>query len=83
MTSHVQQAHGVCDLLHAHTRCSNAPMQVCVGFGVSRPEHVTQIMAWGAEGVICGSALVKALGESGSAVRDADVQQALLSQQHG
>jgi len=25
-----------------------------------------QIRAWGAEGVICGSALVRALGESGS-----------------
>ena len=25
-----------------------------------------QIKAWGAEGVICGSALVKALGEAGS-----------------
>ncbi|EFN57960.1 hypothetical protein CHLNCDRAFT_48138 [Chlorella variabilis] len=39
---------------------------VCVGFGVSGPEQAQQIKAWGAEGVICGSALVKALGESGS-----------------
>ncbi|PNH12743.1 Tryptophan synthase alpha chain [Tetrabaena socialis] len=39
---------------------------ICVGFGVSRPEHAQQIVAWGADGVICGSALVKALGESGS-----------------
>lgn len=37
---------------------------VCVGFGVSKPEHAQQIVQWGAEGVICGSALVKALGES-------------------
>ncbi|PRW56424.1 tryptophan synthase alpha chain [Chlorella sorokiniana] len=39
---------------------------VCVGFGVSGPEQAKQIRAWGAEGVICGSALVRALGESGS-----------------
>lgn len=32
---------------------------VAVGFGVSRPEHAAQIVAWGAEGVICGSALVR------------------------
>ncbi|PSC72435.1 tryptophan synthase alpha chain [Micractinium conductrix] len=39
---------------------------VCVGFGVSGPEQAAQIKAWGADGVICGSALVRALGESGS-----------------
>eukprot|EP00877_Chromochloris_zofingiensis_P001086 jgi/Chrzof1/10979/Cz05g19120.t1 len=37
---------------------------VAVGFGVSKPEHAQQIVSWGAEGVICGSALVKALGEA-------------------
>lgn len=44
--------------------------QVCVGFGVSRPDQAAQIKSWGAEGVICGSALVKALGESSSPVRE-------------
>ena len=39
-----------------------------MGFGVSKPEQARQIAAWGAEGVICGSALVRALGESGSPV---------------
>ncbi|PNW75488.1 hypothetical protein CHLRE_12g528700v5 [Chlamydomonas reinhardtii] len=39
---------------------------VCVGFGVSRAEHAKQIVSWGADGVICGSALVKALGEASS-----------------
>lgn len=39
---------------------------VCVGFGVSGPEQAKQIKDWGADGVICGSALVRALGESGS-----------------
>ena len=39
---------------------------VCVGFGVSGPEQAATLKGWGAEGVICGSALVRALGESGS-----------------
>lgn len=42
---------------------------VAVGFGVSRPEHVEKIVGWGAEGVIVGSALVRALGEAASPVR--------------
>ena len=37
---------------------------VCVGFGVSGPEQAALIRQWGAEGVICGSALVRALGEA-------------------
>lgn len=49
--------------------CCHACAQICVGFGVSKPEHAHQIKAWGAEGVICGSALVKALGEAKSPVR--------------
>ena len=39
---------------------------IAVGFGVSKPEHAKQIVEWGAEGVICGSALVRALGEAKS-----------------
>lgn len=42
---------------------------VAVGFGVSRPEHVQKIVGWGAEGVIVGSALVRALGEAATPVR--------------
>ena len=37
---------------------------VAVGFGVSGPDQAAQIRAWGADGVIVGSALVKALGEA-------------------
>ncbi|CAA7395256.1 unnamed protein product [Spirodela intermedia] len=37
---------------------------VAVGFGVSEPEHVRQLSAWGADGVIVGSALVQRLGEA-------------------
>lgn len=35
---------------------------VNVGFGISTPEQAAQIKAWGADGVIVGSALVKCLG---------------------
>jgi len=37
---------------------------VAVGFGVSEPQHAERIRNWGADGVIVGSALVKALGEA-------------------
>lgn len=39
---------------------------IAVGFGVSGPQQAQQIKEWGADGVIVGSALVKALGEAGS-----------------
>jgi len=39
---------------------------VAVGFGVSRPEQAQEIVSWGAQGVIVGSALVKCLGEAES-----------------
>jgi tryptophan synthase alpha chain len=34
-----------------------------VGFGISQPEHATQVRAWGADAAIVGSALVKRLAE--------------------
>lgn len=37
---------------------------VCVGFGISEGEQAQQVVRWGADGVIVGSALVKALGEA-------------------
>ncbi|GFZ04784.1 aldolase-type TIM barrel family protein [Actinidia rufa] len=39
---------------------------VAVGFGISKPEQVKQLVAWGADGVIVGSAMVKLLGEAKS-----------------
>ncbi|XP_048526972.1 tryptophan synthase alpha chain-like [Triticum urartu] len=39
---------------------------VAVGFGISTPEHVSQIAEWGSDGVIIGSAMVKQLGEANS-----------------
>lgn len=49
--------------LVADLREHGAPM-VCVGLGVSRREHVEEIGAY-ADGVIVGTALVRALGEGG------------------
>lgn len=34
-----------------------------VGFGISQPEHARQVMEWGADAAIVGSAFVKRLGE--------------------
>ncbi len=42
-----------------------SPVPVGVGFGVSRPEHVTVLRRAGADGVIVASALVDALGPDG------------------
>jgi len=39
---------------------------ICVGFGVSQPEHAAQIKTWGADGVIAGSAFVRRLAEADS-----------------
>uniref|UniRef100_A0A0E0KK75 Uncharacterized protein n=1 Tax=Oryza punctata TaxID=4537 RepID=A0A0E0KK75_ORYPU len=39
---------------------------VCVGYGISTPDHVRQIAEWGADGVIIGSAMVRQLGEAAS-----------------
>ena len=35
------------------------PLPVIAGFGISNPEHVRQVLAAGADGAICGSALVR------------------------
>lgn len=39
-----------------------SPLPVGVGFGISRPEHVEEIAAAGADAAIVGSALVKIIG---------------------
>ena len=37
---------------------------IAVGFGISCPEHVKKVRAWGADGVIIGSAFVKRISSS-------------------
>lgn len=39
---------------------------VAVGFGISTAEHAVQVAKWEADGVIVGSAIVRALGEAAS-----------------
>jgi tryptophan synthase alpha chain len=40
-----------------------------VGFGISRPEHVRQVMSWGADAVIVGSAFVQRLASDNPSQR--------------
>ncbi|CAM8897120.1 unnamed protein product [Rhodiola kirilowii] len=51
-------------LLKDIKQVTNKP--VAVGFGISKPEHVRQVVKWGADGVIVGSALVKLMAEATS-----------------
>ena len=46
---------------------------MAVGFGISGPEQVRQVRAWGADGAIVGSALVKriAAAQPGCAATEA------------
>ncbi|WP_206830421.1 tryptophan synthase subunit alpha [Alicyclobacillus fructus] len=59
-----RQARALVDLVRRHT-----DLPACVGFGVSRPEHVREIAAF-ADGVIVGSAYVRRIGEAVDAGRD-------------
>lgn len=40
------------------------PIPLCVGFGISSPEHVKEVISFGADGVIVGSAIVKIIEEN-------------------
>uniref|UniRef100_A0A7N0ZQJ0 Tryptophan synthase n=1 Tax=Kalanchoe fedtschenkoi TaxID=63787 RepID=A0A7N0ZQJ0_KALFE len=51
-------------LLKDVKKVTNKP--VAVGFGISKPEHVRQVVKWGADGVVVGSALVKLMAEARS-----------------
>ncbi|QDZ39420.1 tryptophan synthase subunit alpha [Euhalothece natronophila Z-M001] len=52
------------ELLPLLRQASDKP--VCVGFGVSQPQHAEQIKNWGADGVIAGSAFVNRLAQADS-----------------
>ena len=48
---------------------TQTPLPVCIGFGISTPEHV-KLLAPAADGLIVGSALVRRLAEAESRPRD-------------
>jgi tryptophan synthase alpha chain len=69
---------GLIESLHSVT-----DKPIAVGFGVSKPEQARQIVEWGAEGVICGSALVRALGEASTPEEGLAAMEALAKDLRG
>ncbi|GBG65207.1 hypothetical protein CBR_g49999 [Chara braunii] len=61
-------ASGVEKMLQQLKQVTDKP--VAVGFGISTPEHAEQVVGWGAEGVIVGSAIVRVL-QSAATLEDA------------
>lgn len=59
MRSQVQTR--VKDVIAEIRSVTNKP--ICVGFGISSPEQAQQVIDWGADGVIVGSAFVQRLAE--------------------
>ncbi len=59
MRSQIQER--VKDLLLELRTVTDKP--IGVGFGISQPEHARQVMSWGADAAIVGSAFVKRLSE--------------------
>lgn len=59
-------------LIRKTRKATNLPL--CVGFGISRPEHVSDVLRNGADGAIVGSAIVnlieKTLGNNGKMLSD-------------
>ena len=43
---------------------AHSPLPVLAGFGISTPAHVRRVMDAGADGVICGSALVRRIAQN-------------------
>lgn len=54
---------------------SQTSLPVCIGFGISEPEHVKQL-APVADGLIVGSAIVRRLAEPGTKGREATIKEA-------
>jgi len=52
---------------------TKTPLPICIGFGISQPEHV-QLLAPVADGLIVGSAIVRRIAEAASKSRDTVLQ---------
>jgi len=48
---------------------SQTPLPICIGFGISRPEHV-RVLAPVADGLIVGSAIVRKVADAQTKPRD-------------
>jgi len=53
---------------------SQTPLPVCIGFGISRPEHV-RMLAPVADGLIVGSAIVRRMAETATKPREQVLQE--------
>jgi tryptophan synthase alpha chain len=56
-------------LENVHWLRGQTPLPICIGFGISRPEHV-RMLAPVADGLIVGSAIVRRMAETASRSRD-------------
>lgn len=57
----------ISDLVQRVKACTDVP--VCVGFGISKPEHAAAVARSGADGVIIGSRIVRLVEENSADVR--------------
>ncbi len=53
---------------------SQTPLPICIGFGISRPEHV-RLLAPVADGLIVGSAIVRRIAEASERPREQVLQE--------
>jgi tryptophan synthase alpha chain len=58
-----------------HRLQERTDLPICVGFGISSPEQAKQVVDWGADGVIVGSAFVRKLAEAQPEERVAEMTQ--------
>ena len=53
---------------------SQTPLPICIGFGISRPEHV-RMLSPVADGLIVGSAIVRHIAEAATKPREQVLQE--------